>query len=326
MARSTKTVLATALMALAGCGSLAMGAVPARVDAASPPVLPSRAPWPLAVPVPAKIVLWPAGAPNTPPNRRGEAVEAQDYWLKNIHEPSLTVYPADPRHNSGAAIIVIPGGGHRLLVWTTEGIDVAPRLNQMGVNVFVLQYRLAREPGSPYSIEGDAAADVRRAIRTVRANAARLGIDPHRLGVMGFSAGGELVALVADNPEPARSWPLDTTDRIDARPDFQVAIFPGPLGIPGTAARQAPPAFIAAGSLDQCCAKPALQLYEQLQGMGVPAELHLYAQADHAFNLGERSSLLSIIHWPDRLADWLADGGWLDGKGGPVQNEPRARP
>jgi len=306
------------LMALA-CLSLAGRPEPVSAQSGTP-ALPSRAPWPQVVPTPERIVLWPNGAPGTPAARRGEPEQAHDYWLKNVNEPSLTYYPADPRHNSGAAIIVIPGGGHRLLVWTTEGIDVAPRLNQMGVNVFVLKYRLAREEGSGYSIEGDAAADARRAIRHVRANAARYGIDPHRLGVMGFSAGGELVSLVADNPEPPRAWPLDSVDAQSARPDFQVQIFPGPLGIPGRAADTAPPAFIAAGSVDPCCALPALHLYEQLQGLRVPAELHLYAEADHAFNLGERSSLLSIVHWPDRLADWLADGGWLDGKGGPPQH------
>lgn len=298
---------------------LALVAAPASVLAqAQPPALPSRAPWPQVVPVPDRIVLWPGGAPGTPPARRAEQEQARDYWLKNVHEPSLTYFPADPRHNSGAAIIVVPGGAHRMLVWTTEGIDVAPRLNQMGVNVFVLKYRLAREDGSPYSIERDAAADLRRAIRHVRAHAAQLGIDSHRLGVMGFSAGGELVSMVADNPEPPRAWPLDAVDRTDARPDFQVLVFPGPLGVPGTAAEKAPPAFITAGSLDPCCTLPALHLYEQLQALHVPVELHLYAEAGHAFNLGERSSLLSIVHWPDRLADWLADGGWLDGKGGPA--------
>ena len=305
---------------LIACLSLAVA--PGKASAQTAHALPSRAPWPQDVLAPARFVLWPGGAPGTSPARRAEPEQAQDYWLKNVHEPSLTYYPADPRHNSGAAVIVIPGGGHRILVWTTEGIDVAPRLNQMGVNVFVLKYRLAREEGSTYSIEGDAAADARRAIRFVRANAARFGIDPHRLGVMGFSAGGELVSLVADNPEPPRTWPLDSIDRTDARPDFHVLVFPGPLGIPGAAARQAPPAFITAGSLDPCCEAPALHLYEQLQGQGVPAELHLYAGAEHAFNLGERSSLLSIIHWPDRLADWLADGGWLDGKGGQSTAKP----
>lgn len=279
------------------------------------PALPARAPWPLDRTAPERVVLWPDGAPGTPAALRKQPEIAQDYWRKAIHDPSLTVFPADPRHDTGAAVIVVPGGGHRLLVWTTEGVDVAPRLNQMGLHVFVLAYRLAREEGSPYTVERDAAADVRRAIRTVRAQAARFGIDPHRIGVMGFSAGGELVALTADNPEPPRAWALDAIDRVDARPDFQVLVFPGPLGIPGTAATSAPPAFITAGSLDACCAQPALQLYTQLQAQHVPAELHMFAQADHAFNLGERSSLLSIIHWPDRLADWLADGGWLDGKG-----------
>lgn len=276
--------------------------------------LPPRAPLPQDAPAPQRVSLWPGGAPHSA-GRPALPEVAQAYWVKGISDPSLTIFPADPRHDSGAAIIVVPGGGHKLLVWTTEGIDVAPRLNQMGVTAFVLKYRLAREPGSPYSIEGDAAGDLRRAIRWVRAHAARYGVDPHRVGVMGFSAGGELVSLVADNPAPAGQPPVDAIDREDARPDFQISVFPGPLGIPATAAAVAPPAFITAGSLDPCCAAPALRLYEQLRDAGVPAELHMYAGAEHAFNLGERSSLLSIVHWPDRLADWLADGGWLDGKG-----------
>lgn len=285
--------------------------------AVAQPQLPPRAPFPLNPALREVLPLWPAGAPGTDPVRRTEAEKAESYYIRNIHAPSLTAYPADPRHNNGAAVVVIPGGGHRFLVWKTEGTDVALRLNQMGVSAYVLKYRLAREEGSTYSVERDAAADARRAIRYLRANADRLGIDPHRLGIMGFSAGGELVSLVADNPEPARNWKLDATDRQDGRPDFQILVFPGPLGVPSTAVKTAPPAFITSGSLDECCALPALNLYTQLQAQRVPAELHMYAEADHAFNLGERSGLLSLIHWPDRLADWLADGGWLDGKGGP---------
>jgi acetyl esterase/lipase len=128
---------------------------------------------------------------------------------------------------------------------------------------------------------------------------------------MGFSAGGELVTLLADNPAPSEPAPRDAIDRQNARPDFQILVFPGPRGLPAQAAAQAPPAFITSGSLDECCAAPSVALYEQLRKAGVSAELHMYADADHAFNLGEASNRLSILHWPDRLHDWLSDGGWL---------------
>lgn len=283
--------------------ALALAAAPA---VAAPAV---RAPVPRFVP--AVINLWPNGAPGSEARRR-EPEKAADYWVSNVHNPSLAVFPADPHHFNGAAILVIPGGGHKLIVWTTEGIDVAPRLNQMGVTTFVLKYRLAREAGSTYTIEGDAMADVRRAMRWIRAHAADYGVDPHRIGVMGFSAGGELVSLLADNPAPPASTTGDPLDRISDRPDFQILVFPGPLGTPAKAVADAPPAFLTAGSLDQCCAEPAITLYEQLRKAGVSAELHMYADADHAFNLGERSNLISIVHWPDRLQDWLTDGGWFD--------------
>jgi acetyl esterase/lipase len=104
---------------------------------------------------------------------------------------------------------------------------------------------------------------------------------------------------------------VDALDRVSARPDFQVLVYPGPLGTPGKAVEGAPPAFITAGSIDPCCATPALQLYDQLRKAHVTAELHMYADTDHAFNLGVHSESISIQHWPDRLADWLSDGGWL---------------
>jgi len=255
------------------------------------------------------IKLWPNGAPGSAA-RRGEAEVARDYWVRNIHDPSLIVFPADPAKRNGAAVVIMPGGAHKLLVWTNEGTKVATALNRMGVTAFVLKYRLANEAGSRYSVEGEAADDARRAIRWVRAHAADYAIDPARVGAMGFSAGGELVTLVADTPEPAGRPATDAVDRQSARPDFQMLVFPGPRGIPATAVATAPPAFLVAGSRDPCCAAPTVALYEQLRKAGVSAELHMYADSGHAFNLDE-SDRISILHWPDRLHDWLSDGGWL---------------
>jgi acetyl esterase/lipase len=257
----------------------------------------------------AAIPIWTGGAPGSQA-RRDEPERLEGSYVHNIHSPSLTPFPADPAHATGAAMIVVPGGGHRMLVVENEGYAPARILNRFGLTAFVLRYRLAREPGSPYTIEGDAAADLRRAIRWVRSHAADYALDPGRIGVMGFSAGGELVSLVADNPA-VETRPTDPVDRVSARPDFQLLVYPGPLGIPARAAALAPPALIVAGSLDACCAEPAMTLYAQLREAKVSAELHLYADADHGFNLGIRSQRLSISHWPDRIFDWLSDGGWL---------------
>jgi acetyl esterase/lipase len=259
--------------------------------------------------------LWPNGAPGSE-KHHGEAEKLVDgAYPVNIHDPSLTVMRADPRHANGAAVVVVPGGGHRILVFQNEGIAAAKNLNRIGVSAFVLKYRLARDTSSGaasgYTIEGDAAGDLRRALRWVRAHAAEYGVDPHRVGVMGFSAGGELVSLVADNPEPAASSQRDAVDRQSSRPDFQVLIYPGPLGYPAKAVKGAPPAFITAGSKDTCCMPPAIGLYQQLVAAGVSAELHLYADTEHAFNVGQRGERISVQHWPDRLSDWLLDGGWL---------------
>jgi acetyl esterase/lipase len=267
-------------------------------------------------PAPASVQLWPDGAPGSE-KRHGEAEKIQDgVYFSNVHDPSLTIMKADPRHANGAAVVVVPGGGHRMLVFQNEGMAAAKNLNRVGVTAFVLRYRLARDQGSSYSIEQDAANDLRRAVRWVRSHAAEFGVDPQRIGVMGFSAGGELVSLVADNLEPEAKGKRDAVDQASARPDFQVLIYPGPLGVPVKDVKNAPPAFLAAGSRDTCCMPPALALYQQLVAAGVSAELHLYADTDHAFNVGQRGERISLQHWPDRLSDWLADGGWLVPRGG----------
>lgn len=263
------------------------------------------------------VSLWPNGAPGSE-KRRNEPEVAKDYWVRNVHNPSLTIFR--PARQNGVAMIVIPGGGHSLIVWTTEGVNVARALNRYGLTVFVLKYRLARQQGSTYQIE-DAVTDSRRAVRWVRAHASEYRVDPKRVGIMGFSAGGELVSLEADNMPKSLSPGRDAIDAFSDRPDFQVLIFPGPLGVPANDIAHAPPAFIAAGTLDECCAGPAVALYEQLRKGKRDAELHMYAGAGHAFNLDE-SNRISIIHWPDRLADWLADEGFMSGAD-QKQSQPR---
>jgi acetyl esterase/lipase len=255
--------------------------------------------------------LWPNGAPGSAAHR-GEPERARDWWVKNIHDPSVTVFAASPSHNSGAAIVVLPGGGHSEIVWTSEGLKVAEALNRAGINVFVVKYRLAGEPGSTYSIERDEMADVRRAMQWVRAHAAGYSVDPHRIGVMGFSAGGELAAMLADYGMTGTPAGGDALDSISPQPDFQVLVFPGPGGVRGAVPKDAPPAFLVAGSRDECCGPPTVALYELLRKAGVSAELHMYADSGHAFNLDE-SNRMSVLHWPDRLYDWLADSGFLDG-------------
>jgi acetyl esterase/lipase len=274
-------------------------------------VVPARSAEP-AKPAPPVVKLWPNGAPGSEQHRNEPERLVDGAYPTNVHDPSLTVLRADARHANGAAVVIAPGGGHYLLVMENEGLLPARMLNRVGVTAFVLKYRLAHGPDSAgYSVAREGAADLRRAVRWVRAHAAEYGVDPQRVGVMGFSAGGELVSLVADNPEPPQRGTTDALDRLSARPDFQVLVYPGDAGTPAQAADKAPPAFLVAGSRDACCLAPSLTLYQQLVKAGVSAELHLYADTDHAFNMGQRGERVSLQHWPDRLSDWLSDGGWL---------------
>lgn len=259
--------------------------------------------------------LWPNGAPGCQPHCN-DPEQSKDWWVKNINDPTVTAFPADPKHNNGSAIVVLPGGGHSEIVWTTEGLTAARAFNRAGINIFVVKYRLAREPGSHYTIEGDAAADVRRAMQWVRAHAADFNVDPNRIGVMGFSAGGELAAMLADYDVTGTPAGGDDLDKVSPRPNFQVLVFPGPLAVQGPVHKDAPPAFLVAGSLDPCCAAPTVALYDELRKAGVSAELHMYADSTHAFNLDE-STRLSIIHWPDRLYDWMSDSGLMDDRSRP---------
>ncbi len=159
-----------------------------------------------------------------------------------------------------------------------EGVEPAEYLNSLGVAAFVLKHRLQREEGSTYTIERDARADAYRAMRTVRSRAAEFGVDPKRLGVMGFSAGGEVVGLIAFGSGDGDQQASDPIDRVNGRPDFAIFIYPGPLAVQATVPSTAPPAFLATASDDQCCSIPTLKILQQYKDAGVPVEAHVFAK------------------------------------------------
>ena len=260
---------------------------------------------------PQEIPLWPNGAPGFE-SRRTEPVVAKDYWIANIHNPTVTVYLPPKEKATGAAVVICPGGGHRLLVFNAEGDEPARFLASLGVVAFALKYRLGREEGSPYSIEKHAREDGRRAMRLVRSRAKEWNIDPERIGLMGFSAGGEVVSMVAFGNTDGEAHAADAVDRISSRPNFLIMIYPGPLGIPDVVPPTAPPAFLLASDDVQCCSPPVIKLLQRYREARIPVEAHIYTQGSHGFNMGNRSKLFSIKGWPQRLADWLADNRFLD--------------
>jgi len=259
------------------------------------------------------IPLWKNGAPGFE-NRKNEPEQAKDYWVKNIHNPSLTVFLPSKVKANGAAIVICPGGGHRLLVWTAEGIEPAMFLNDLGITVFVLKYRLGRDTLSPYKVDVHARQDGFRAMRIVRSRATEFGLDTNRIGMMGFSAGGEVVDMVAFNNGNGDPNVPDPIDRESAKPKFIVQIYPGPLFIPEVIPADAPPAFLLAANDDPCCSISIMHLLQKYRDAKVPVEAHLFTQGKHGFNMGNRSKLKSINTWPQRLADWLSDNNIIQVK------------
>jgi acetyl esterase/lipase len=260
------------------------------------------------------IPLWDKGAPGFE-SRRDEPEQHQDWWFKNIHNPSLTVFLPPPGKSNGTAVIIAAGGGHRELVFNPEGVEPAQYLASIGVTAFALKYRLFREPGSKYTFD-NTAQDIRRAMRTVRARAGEWNVNPDRIGVMGFSAGGEVAALIAYPPVEGDPKSTDPIERMSARPNFEILIYPGPLGIPDKIPANAPPLFLLGAADDQNVANVMFDLTRKYHDAGASIEVHLYTQGKHGFNMGQRSSYVSIRRWPQRLAEWLEDRGMLSGAPG----------
>ncbi len=270
-------------------------------------------------------VIWAAEAPpvipvwpGVPPGSEGKVTEEKvritaddgEHVLTAIHRPTLTVYLPAADRATGAAVVICPGGGHRELWIDHEGYAVARWLAEHGVAGFVLKYRLAQETGSTYTVDGEEVADLQRAVQLVRSRAAEWSVDPARVGVIGFSAGGELAALGSMHFLPAKPDAVDAVERQESRPAFQALIYPGNADriIP---TKESPTAFLLCGYDDNpVISEGVAKAYLRFHQVGVPAELHIYSGVGHGFGLRERNHG-AFASWPDRLLDWLGASGFL---------------
>lgn len=280
-----------------------------------------------------QIPIWPGTPPDAQPlpGPETEAVRAEHLiagrpWtaVTDVSHPTMTVYPPSGK-NTGAAVVVFPGGGFQVLAIDLEGTEVCHWLTSIGVTCVLLKYRV---PSAPYNWRckcydhGVLAAslpslqDAQRAIRLVRFNAARWHVDPHRVGVIGFSAGGYLVAETSADFNRAFYKPIDAADKESDRPDFAVAIYPGHITLGRGLnrnlhfTRQTPPTFVLqAEDAKMDLVRQSLVYYTALAKAGVPAELHIYAGGGHAFGL--RPTRFPITRWPELVDTWLQTIGVL---------------
>lgn len=257
------------------------------------------------------IPLWTGTAPGSEGKTAAEV--HKDANVTQVHRPSITVFLPAKDKATGAAVLVIPGGGHRVLCTGHEGVNVATWLAERGIAAFMLKYRLAREEGSTYTIMDHAVPDTQRALRLIRARAAEWGIDPARLGAMGFSAGGELAYQACQKPWAGQADATDPIDRLDARPSFQVLVYPGrSADIAPT--KDSPPAFLVASANDrQDIGEGLAEAYLRFRKAGASAELILYASGGHGFGV-RAGNQGSIGGWTERFVEWLDGRGLLTGK------------
>jgi acetyl esterase/lipase len=272
--------------------------------------------WP---PPPDRLTLpvWPGAAPGEPANMPPEhnvpgnhLVAGRPYVrLTDVSKPTITLYKPEGK-NTGAAILVFPGGGYQVVSMDLEGTEVCEWLNSIGVNCVLLKYRV---PGTgPYPESAAALEDAQRAMGLVRIHAAEWGIDPDRVGVLGFSAGAHLAAAISNHYEKRLYEPIDGADRLSCRPDFAAVIYPGYLALadqdfaPNPDIRptaNTPPTFILQAENDPVHVENAVVYFLELKNAKVPAELHIYAQGGHGYGL--RKTGLPIANWPSLVDTWL---------------------
>ncbi len=262
---------------------------------------------------PQPILLWPNGAPGSEGKTAEESVrltELGEHIVSRVHHPSITPYIPAATTATGAAVIVIPGGGHRELWMDHEGYRVGRWLSDHGIAAFVLKYRLAREDSSTYTVEGHALADVQRAIRLVRSRASAWRVATDRIGVMGFSAGGELAALAGARYDSGTQSSQDPVDREGSKPAFMGLIYPS---IPGglSLSRDTPPAFLLCGENDSpAISEGVAGLYTAIRHAGGSAEMHVLAGVGHGFGIRD-SNPRAVANWPSLFYDWLDARGIL---------------
>jgi acetyl esterase/lipase len=275
-------------------------------------------PWP-AGPEHTVLTLWPNGAPgiNTTTGPEADTSTATSekiagrplVRLGNVSVPTLTLF-APKTGSTGAAVVVFPGGGYSILAIDLEGTEVCDWLTSRGITCVILKYRVPKT--GPYPKGDQALQDAQRAVSLVRAHAAEWKIDPKRVGVLGFSAGGHLAAAVSTHYETRLYPKADAADELSCRPDFAVVVYPGYLAqtdkafaftedIPVT--KDIPPTFLVQAEDDPVHVENAVAYFLALKGAGVPAELHLYAKGGHGYGL--RHTELPVTGWPDRVDDWL---------------------
>ena len=275
---------------------------------------------------PAPLPLWPKEAPgekgglgeekDTSNEKSGLVAGKSVIRLGNVSQPTLTVYRPAKDKDTGASVVICTGGGYNILAYDLEGSEVCEWLNSIGVTGVLLKYRVPKRPG----LEKHTAAlqDAQRAVGWVRSRAGELGLDPKRIGILGFSAGGHLAAAASNNFDQRTYEPVDDADKASCRPDFALLIYPAYLTVkeqgdkispelPITA--NTPQTFLAMTQDDGIRVECALYYYLALKQAKVSAELHLYPTGGHGYGL--RPSPHGVTTWPQRAAEWMQARGLL---------------
>jgi len=263
-------------------------------------------PWPGVT----EILLWPNGAPGS------EGVTARENYspptdrsphghLSPVHYPSVYVFPAPKEVATGAAVLVYPGGGYNTLTIDHEGRDIALWLNRIGITAFVVKYRLSQTPRFPNYTMDTSIGDAQRALRLVRSRAADWGLDPKRIGLMGFSAGGSVVAGASAHFDAGQPDAKDPIERVSSRPDFTVIVYPGDAFFPTAMPKDAAPVLIVGSSEDSIHAINSMKIYRTYLDATIPAELHLYNTGAHGFGVAPTDHPVGT--WTERCRDWLVE-------------------